>query len=159
MCAGRRLHGIWRYAIAVLIRWANRDSRPHDSSSRRSYLFNVQAYVTLNISVWGIHVTKWLGTGSLVLFLAPHKVRFFRISLFIPNGFCSNKAQSTCTRKIKLIELFCDLVSYSRTLEECFCCQSGLLGQCTWILTKNILRMFSRIRLDCRIALTSPERA
>ena len=33
-------------------------------------------------------------TWSL-LFLAPHKLRFFRISLFILNGICSNKAQRT----------------------------------------------------------------
>ena len=26
-------------------------------------------------------------------FLAPHKVGFFRISLFIPHGICSNKVQ------------------------------------------------------------------
>ena len=44
----------------------------------------------------GTHVTKW---RSLLLFLAPHKVGFFRISLFIPNGICPNKAQTT--RKIK----------------------------------------------------------
>ena len=37
---------------------------------------------------------------SLLLFLVPHKVGFFRISLTIPNEICSNKAQST--RKIKL---------------------------------------------------------
>ena len=46
-------------------------------------------------SVWGIHMTKRLSPRSLLLDLAPHKVRFFRISLFIPNGICSNKAQST----------------------------------------------------------------
>ena len=50
-------------------------------------------------TMWGIHVTKWLGTLSLLLFLAPHNVGFFRISLFIPNGICSNIAQST--QKIK----------------------------------------------------------
>ena len=36
---------------------------------------------------------------SLLLFLGPHKVGFFRVSLFIPNGICSNKAHGT--RKIK----------------------------------------------------------
>ena len=36
----------------------------------------------------------------MLLFLALHKVGFFRISLFISNGICSNKAQST--QKIKL---------------------------------------------------------
>ena len=44
-------------------------------------------------------------------------------------------------------------------LKNVFCCQSGSPGQCTWILTENILRMFSRIRPDCRTAQTPPERA
>ena len=35
------------------------------------------------ITVWGIHVTKWLGTRSLLLFLAPRKLGFFKKSLFI----------------------------------------------------------------------------
>ena len=50
--------------------------------------------VGCSVSVWGIHVTKWLGTRSLLLF-SPHKVGFFKISLFIPNEICSNKALST----------------------------------------------------------------
>ena len=37
--------------------------------------------------MWGIHVTKWLGKRGLLLFLAPHKVGFFKIFLFIRNGF------------------------------------------------------------------------
>ena len=41
------------------------------------------------LSVWGIHLTKWRGTRSLLLFSALHKVGFFRISLFIPNGIYS----------------------------------------------------------------------
>ena len=32
---------------------------------------------------------------SLLLFLLPHQVGFFRISRFMPDGICSNKAQST----------------------------------------------------------------
>ena len=36
-------------------------------------------------------------------FVAPHKVGFFfRISLLLLNRICSNIAQSTCTREIKL---------------------------------------------------------
>ena len=41
-----------------------------------------------------------LGAQCLLLFLAPHQVGFFRISRFITDGLCSNKAQST--RKIML---------------------------------------------------------
>ena len=67
---------------------------------------------------WGIHMTKWLGTWSLLLFLAPHKVGFFRISLLIPNGICSNEAQST--RKIKLF-----LVAQSMRKIKLFLALSG----------------------------------
>ena len=38
--------------------------------------------------------------GVCFFFLAPYKVGLFRISLFMPNGICSNKVQSTW--KIKL---------------------------------------------------------
>ena len=44
------------------------------------------------ISVGGIHMTKWQSAQSLLLFLAQHQVGFFRISRFIPDGICSNKA-------------------------------------------------------------------
>ena len=54
-------------------------------------------------SVWGIHVTRWLGTQSLLIFLALHKVGFFRIALFIPNGICSNKVQSMWKIKLFLV--------------------------------------------------------
>ena len=37
---------------------------------------------------------------EFVKILAPHKVGYFRISVFIPNGICLNKLQSTL--KIKL---------------------------------------------------------
>ena len=50
--------------------------------------------------VWGIHVTKWRGTRRLLLYLAPHQVGLFRISRFVPDETCSNKAQST--RKFEL---------------------------------------------------------
>ena len=46
-------------------------------------------------SIYGMHVTKWMGTQNLFLLLAPHMLELFRISLFIPNGICSNKVQST----------------------------------------------------------------
>ena len=32
------------------------------------------------------HATKWLSAWSLLIFLAPHQVRFFRISRFILDG-------------------------------------------------------------------------
>ena len=110
---------------------------------------------------WPIASERKRHEEEILLFLAPLQTGFFRISLFIPNGICSNKAQSI--QKIKLLlvvlALFSDLVQFSRTFEECFCCQSGSPGQCTWILMKNILRMFLKIRPDCRIALTPRERA
>ena len=48
---------------------------------------------------------QWPGTRSLLLFLALHKVGFFRISLFISNGICSNKAQSMLKIKLFLMVL------------------------------------------------------
>ena len=107
---------------------------------------------------WGIHVTKWLGAQSLLLVLTPLQVRFFRISRFIPDGIFSNEAQST--RKLKLFlvvsVLFCNLVWFSRTFGEYF---RHVNCQVTQIDSKNILRIFSRIRPDRRIVLTPPERA
>ena len=70
---------------------------------------------------------KWLNAWSLLLFLAPHQVRFFRISRFIPDWIYSNKAQST--RKIKLF------------LQSIL--QSGMI-------LKNIQRMFFvTIHVNC----------
>ena len=115
---------------------------------------------TLTFQTWE-HVTKWLGAQSLLLFLATLQVGCFRISRYIPDGFLfSNKAQSS--RKIKLFlvvsVLFCNLVWFSRTFGECFTSKSMYIVTVTQIDTKNILRMFSRIRSDRRIALTPPER-
>ena len=61
--------------------------------------------------MWGIYVTKWLDTQSLLLFLALHKVGFFRISLFIPNGICLNKAQRTWKIKLKSSSFLCKCYS------------------------------------------------
>ena len=42
-------------------------------------------------------------TVVFFVFLVPHKVVLFRISLFIPNGICSNKVQSTWKIKLFLV--------------------------------------------------------
>ena len=52
-------------------------------------------------------MTKGLRAQSLLLFLAPHQVEFFRILRFIPGGICSNKEQST--QKIKLFLILKDI--------------------------------------------------
>ena len=111
-------------------------------------------------TVWGIHVTKWLGTLSLLLFLAPHNIGFFRISLFIPNGICSNIAQST--QKIKFFLVVSAILRSGLILENIrrmFLLSIWAAGTMYMNFDENILRMLSRIRPDCSIALTPPERA
>ena len=111
-------------------------------------------------TVWGIHVTKWLIAWSLLLFLALHKVRFLRISRFIPDEICSNKAQSTLKIKLFLVvsALLCNLVWFSRTFGEWFLSKFMYIAPVAQMDSENILRMFSRIRQDRSLALTLPER-
>ena len=109
---------------------------------------------------WGIHVTKWLGAQSLLLFLAPLQVECFRISQFIPDGiFFTNKAR-VCGKSSSFwwSVLFCNLVGFSRTFRECFSSKFMYIVPVTQINSKIILRMFSRVRSDRRIALAPPER-
>ena len=110
------------------------------------------------IAQLGINVTKWLG---LLLFLAPIQEGFFKISRFIPDGIFLNTAQSS--QKIKLLlvvfALVCNLVWFSRTLGEFFLSEFMYIVPVTQIDSKNILRMFSRMRPDRRIALILSERA
>ena len=75
--------------------------------------------------------------------------------------FFSNKAQSRWKIKFFLVVsvLFCNLFWFSRTLGECFSSKLMYIVPLTQTDSKNILRMFSRIRPDHRIALTPPERA
>ena len=55
--------------------------------------------------------------------------------------------------------LFCNLIWFSRTFREYFSSKFMYIVPVAQTDSKNILRMFSRIRPDCRIMLTPPERA
>ena len=108
-------------------------------------------------------MTKWQGTRSLLLFLGLHKVGFFRISLFIPNGSYSNKAQSMWKVKLFLAMLLSAILQSGLILESIqrmFLLSFWATGTVYMNFDeKKTLRMFSRIRLDCRVALTPTERA
>ena len=70
---------------------------PHDQMTRCT------EFVTIFSSALGKPYDQMTRCTEFVLFLALHQVGFFRISRFIPDGICSNKAQST--RKITLFQV------------------------------------------------------
>ena len=86
--------------------------------------------------------TKW---RNLFLFLAPHKVSFLEYLYSYQKEFVQIKRRVR-GKNLENIRMF--LLSIWDT---------GIM--CMNFDEKKILRMFSRIRPDCRIALTSPERA
>ena len=95
-------------------------SNTRDNSIHKLWTIIRPSYILMFRTIWlqwGIHVTKWLGAQSLLLFLAPLQVGCFRISRFIPDGFFfSNKAQSM--RKIKLFLVVSAILQSGRILEN-----------------------------------------
>ena len=91
---------------------------------------------------------------SLLLFLAPHKLGLFRVSLLIPNGICSNKV----LKKIKLFLVVKAL--FLRTFRVWFF-SSKFVDNVP--ITKTECKIVSKcsreFRPDFGKALTSPERA
>ena len=122
------------------------------NTSFRSPIF-AQSSLQCGESTW----PNDLSAQSLLLFLAPHQVGFFRISRFIPDGFCSNKVQIPAKNSSSFWQCkhYSAIWTYLLTLGEYFASKFMYI-----VLVAQVdICQFLRIWPDCRTVLTPPERA
>ena len=113
-------------------------------------------------TVWRIHVTKWWGTRSLLLFLAPHKVGFSIEYLYSYQMQFVQIKHRVCgkSRSFWYCKRYSAIMSISRAHSSFFFFLLSVRATGTIYMNSdiNILRMFSRIRPDCKLVHTPPER-